>query len=61
MLGGAIPPLVAGPIIAAWGGFTFGIILACVAVVSLICVRVIGETKDLELDREDTRATAEVQ
>ena len=54
MLGGAIPPLVAGPIIAAWGGFTFGVILACIAVVSLICVRLIGETKQLELDREDT-------
>lgn len=57
MLGGAIPPLVAGPIIAAWGGFTFGVILACIALVSLICVRLIGETKQLDLDREDTLAT----
>jgi MFS family permease len=60
MLGGAIPPLVAGPIIAAWGGFVFGIILACVAVVSLICVRVIGETKELDIDRDDTPVTADV-
>ncbi|WP_284748296.1 MFS transporter [Amycolatopsis sp. RTGN1] len=60
MLGGAIPPLVAGPIIAAWGGFTFGIILACVALVSLICVRAIGETKELDLDREDEPVTAKV-
>jgi MFS family permease len=58
MLGGAIPPLIAGPIIASAGGFTFGVILACVALVSLICVRVIGETKQLELDREDATATA---
>lgn len=60
MLGGAIPPLIAGPIIAASGGFTFGIILACVAVTSLVCVRLIGETRQLDLDREDTLATAEV-
>lgn len=53
MLGGAIPPLVAGPIIAAWGGFTFGVILACVAALSLICVRAIGETNQLDLDREE--------
>ena len=57
MLGGAIPPLIAGPIIATAGGFTFGVILACVALVSLICVRVIGETKQLDLDREDAAAT----
>jgi MFS family permease len=53
MLGGAIPPLVAGPIIAAWGGFTFGVIMACIAAISLTCVRLIGETKQLDLDREE--------
>ncbi|MFC9459450.1 MFS transporter [Streptomyces sp. NPDC056983] len=57
MLGGAIPPLIAGPIIAAWGGFSFGVILACVAVGSLTCIFIIGETKQLELDRDDTPAT----
>ncbi|WP_237440116.1 MFS transporter [Amycolatopsis rubida] len=59
MLGGAIPPLIAEPIITAWGGMAFGILLACVALVSLICVRLIGETKELDLDREDTLATAD--
>jgi len=58
MLGGAIPPLVAGPIIAAWGGFTFGVIMACIAAVSLVCVRLIGETKELDLDREVVPAAA---
>lgn len=53
MLGGAIPPLIATPIIAAWGGFAFGLVMAGLAVVSLICVLVIGETKQLDLDRED--------
>lgn len=52
MLGGAIPPLIATPIIAAWGGFAFGVVMAGIAAVSLICVLVIGETKQLDLDRE---------
>ncbi|PBC39342.1 MFS transporter [Rhodococcus sp. ACS1] len=53
MLGGAIPPLIATPIIAAWGGFAFGLVMAALAAVSLTCVLVIGETKQLDLDRED--------
>lgn len=53
MLGGAIPPLIATPVIAAWGGFAFGLVMAGLAVVSLTCVLVIGETKQLDLDRED--------
>ncbi|MFD9663278.1 MFS transporter [Rhodococcus sp. NPDC059968] len=53
MLGGAIPPLIATPIIAAWGGFAFGLVMAALAVVSLTCVLMIGETKQLDLDRED--------
>ncbi|MEE2058433.1 MFS transporter [Rhodococcus artemisiae] len=53
MLGGAIPPLIATPIIAAWGGFAFGLVMAGLAAVSLICILTIGETKQLDLDRED--------
>jgi hypothetical protein len=44
MLGGGIPPLVAAWVIASWGGFAFGVIMACVAVISLPCVLAIGET-----------------
>lgn len=50
MLGGAIPPLIAAPIITAFGGFTFGALLAAVALVSLVCVRLIGETRELDMD-----------
>ena len=52
MIGGAIPPLIAAPIIEAAGGFTFGVILAAVALLSLVCIRVIGETQQLDLDRD---------
>ncbi|TWH10300.1 putative MFS family arabinose efflux permease [Rhodococcus rhodochrous J45] len=53
MLGGAIPPLIATPIIAAWGGFAFGLVMAGLAALSLICILTVGETKQLDLDRED--------
>lgn len=55
MLGGAIPPLIAAPFIAKWGGTAFGILLAGVAVIALGCVYAIGETKQLDLDRADDK------
>ncbi|MFE7566791.1 MFS transporter [Streptomyces sp. NPDC057539] len=50
MLGGAVPPLIAGPVIAAWGGLAFGVLLALVALTSLVCVLTIGETRHRDLD-----------
>ncbi|MER5443532.1 MFS transporter, partial [Streptomyces sp. NPDC002790] len=52
MIGGGIPPLVAPSIINNFGSFTFGCILACVCLVSLICVLKVGETSQLDLDRD---------
>ena len=51
MLGGGLPPLVAASIIAAYGSFTFGVILSCVCLISLVCVLVIGETRHLDLEQ----------
>ncbi|MFA3894110.1 MFS transporter [Rhodococcus qingshengii] len=53
MLGGAIPPLIATPIISTWGSFAFGCVMAGIALVSIICVLVIGETKQYELDSDE--------
>jgi MFS family permease len=50
MLGGGIPPLIAAAIISAYGGFTFGVILAGVCLVSLFSALAIGETRHLDLD-----------
>lgn len=51
ILGGAVPPLAAPAIVAAFGGFAFGVVLAGACLVSLICVLAIGETRQLDLDR----------
>ncbi|MER5913949.1 MFS transporter [Streptomyces sp. NPDC001982] len=56
MLGGGVPPLVAASIIDAFGGFTFGCILAGVCLISLICVLTVGETRQLDLERSTVKA-----
>lgn len=56
MLGGGVPPLVAASIISSYGSFTFGCILASVCLVSLICVLLVGETRQLDLERTTAQA-----
>ncbi|MCT9137580.1 MFS transporter [Streptomyces violarus] len=58
MLGGGVPPLIAASVIDSFGGFAFGCILAGVCLVSLICVLTVGETRELDLEREAAEATA---
>lgn len=50
MAGGGILPLIASPIIAAWGGFAFGVLFACICAASVACVSFIGETKNSSLE-----------
>ncbi len=45
VLGGGIPPLIATGLLAAYGGFAVGIMLAGIAVVSLVCGLILGETE----------------
>ncbi|MEU6644087.1 MFS transporter [Saccharomonospora sp. NPDC046836] len=53
IVGGAIPPMVAAAITAAYGGFVFGLCLAALCTVSLLCVRALAETRHYELDSDD--------
>lgn len=46
IFGGAIPPIIAGPLAAAYGSFAIGIMLSALAVVSLACSLMLVETKD---------------
>ncbi|MFC7754080.1 MFS transporter [Tsukamurella soli] len=57
MLGGAIPPLVAPLIIQSYGGFAFGVLMAAVCILSLVCVLAIGETRQQSLE-DDTALTS---
>ncbi|WP_216353837.1 MFS transporter [Arthrobacter sp. SRS-W-1-2016] len=60
VIGGAIPPLVAAAVIPASGGFTFGLMLAGLCVVSLVCISRLAETKNYDLDRDGNLGRSEV-
>jgi MFS family permease len=49
IVGGAIPPLVAAPLAAAFGSFTIGVLLCGLALLSLSCTAALTETKDRDL------------
>ncbi len=49
VLGGAVPPLIAAPLAASFGGIAIGVMLAALAVLSFFCTRALVETKDLAL------------
>jgi MFS family permease len=53
IIGGAVPPLVATPIIAARGSAFFGLCLAALVGVSLICVSLLRETRGVQLHASD--------
>jgi MFS family permease len=49
IVGGAIPPLIAAPLAAAFGSFSIGIMLCALSLLSLLCARALVETKDRDL------------
>ncbi|MGH3753867.1 MAG: MFS transporter [Pseudonocardiaceae bacterium] len=51
ILGGAIPPLVAAPLAAAFGSVAIGILLCGLALLSLFCTAALAETKDRDLQQ----------
>jgi MFS family permease len=51
VIGGAIPPYIASTVIPAAGGFAFGLILAALCLISLVCVLSLRETRSYELDQ----------
>jgi hypothetical protein len=49
VVGGAVPPLIAGALLAACGGWAIGVMLAGFALVSLVCRCLLPETKGTAL------------
>jgi MFS family permease len=49
IVGGAIPPLIAAPLAAAFGSFSIGIMLCALSLLSMLCARALVETKDQDL------------
>ncbi len=58
VLGGGIPPLVATGLLASYGGFAVGIMLAGIAAVSLVCGLVLTETVDRDLAAQPASSPA---
>ena len=48
--GGGSLPIIASPIIAAYGGFTFGMIFAVLCAIAVLCITRLDETRDADLD-----------
>ncbi|MFF0488730.1 MFS transporter [Nocardia sp. NPDC004068] len=57
ILGGAVPPLVASALTRAYGGLAFGLFLAALCVLSLVCVLALPETRAARLEDADPAAT----
>ncbi|MFE5703513.1 MFS transporter [Rhodococcus koreensis] len=58
VLGGAIPPLIAAGIIAAYGTTVYGLILAGIVLVSWACVWGLSETRHVDLDAPNSDLAA---
>jgi MFS family permease len=56
---GAIPPLVAAPLAAAFGSFSTGVLLCGLALISLLCTATLTETKDRDLRQARPRRPTE--
>jgi hypothetical protein len=50
VLGGAVPPLLATQLAASFGSYAIGVYLAAMALLSLLCVLALKETKDVAMD-----------
>jgi metabolite-proton symporter len=49
VLGGAVPPMIAAPLAAAYGGIAIGVMLMVIGLVSLVCTAALVETRDRAL------------
>lgn len=52
IVGGAIPPLVAGALVASLGSWAVGLMIAFFVVVSIVCTALLPETKGAALERD---------
>jgi MFS family permease len=58
VIGGAVTPILAASITAAWGGPAFGYLLGGLALISLVCVLLLRETRGRRLDQHFADAAA---
>jgi metabolite-proton symporter len=51
IIGGALPPLIAGTLLATYGSWSIGVMLAALALASLVCTYLLPETRGAALDQ----------
>jgi MFS family permease len=51
IIGGALPPLIAGTLLATYGSWSIGVMLAVLALASLVCTYLLPETSGAALDQ----------
>jgi hypothetical protein len=49
LVGGAVPPLIAAPLMATWGAPAIGALMGIMALVSLVCTFLLPETRGATL------------
>ncbi len=60
VLGGALPPLVAGTLVATYGGWSIGLMLGIFAFASLVCTYLLPETKGTALRAPNVELSGEI-
>ncbi|TQC42281.1 hypothetical protein EEB14_49695 [Rhodococcus sp. WS4] len=58
VVGGAIPPIVAAPLVAAFGSLGLAVMMAVLAGASGVCVAFLAETKGISLQESETEPVA---
>ena len=58
VIGGALPPLIAGTLLATYGSWAIGLMLATLAATSLVCTYLLPETNGTALRSSEGRAKA---
>ncbi|WP_319449338.1 MFS transporter [Mycobacterium sp. RTGN8] len=53
LVGGAVPPLIAAPLVATWGGVAVGVMLACFATVGLVSTFLLPETMGAAMGEDE--------
>jgi MFS family permease len=61
VVGGAVPPLIAGTLQTTYGGWAIGVMLATFAMVSLVCTYLLPETNGTTLSGPASRSSVEVE
>lgn len=59
ILGGAVPPLIAGPLLTHYGSWSIGFMMAIMVMISLVCTYLLPETRGVSLEEPQDAGVAD--